>query len=126
MLSAHSYFTQRKCSKCHQQTMSIVSGGNSQTSREPSSASGISPDPALILELGICLKCHENPFAAKESLELQTHAPVRCSVCHVPHQSEYSYLLKSEPSEICTMCHMDEKRSGKDFHKVPLNRDYSD
>lgn len=126
MLSTHSYFARRMCSKCHQQTTAIVSGSDSQTSREPASAPGRSPDPALILDLGICLKCHENPFAAKESLELQTHAPVRCAVCHVPHQSEYPYLLKSEASEICTMCHMDDNRSGKDFHVAPLKRDYSD
>lgn len=126
--SAHSYFTQRKCLKCHKSTMPIVSGGSGRTSRrvrEPASDTGKSSDPSAI-ELGICVNCHENPFQAARAGEPRNHAPVGCSVCHLPHQSEYPKLLRNEAAKICTMCHLDAKLSGKDFHQAPLRRDYSD
>lgn len=124
--SAHSYFTQKNCGKCHQSTMAIVSGGNSRTSREQATGTGKPAGPLVPHELGICLNCHENPFEKKTPDEPRRHAPVSCTACHLPHQSEFPYLLKSEASTICAMCHEDENRSGKGFHKAPLKSDKSE
>lgn len=124
--SAHSYFTQKKCVKCHQSTRSIVSGGHSRASRELATDTGKPVGPIVPYELGICLNCHDNPFEKKKPDEPRRHAPVSCSACHLPHQSEYPYLLKSEASAICAMCHQDENHSGKGFHKTPLKSDKSE
>ena len=125
MRSAHSYFTGNQCSRCHQVSMAFGGGRGVWKPAAPAAVAAPSLPPRTP-DLGICLNCHENPFEAAGTHAPRPHAPVECRVCHLPHQSEHPSLLRSEDSEICAICHLDEKRSGAGFHRAPLRRDFTE
>ena len=65
----------------------------------------------------VCIECHVLPERAS------THAPVttgECYACHLPHQSDHRYLLKSQVEvELCVNCHADQVGVDKKYVHGP-------
>lgn len=108
--SAHSYFTEKKCSLCHQPYLTRNFRESTKKGRTAIVfADDITTDSSDQPLKEVCVNCHENrsdTYAAKNNLWL--HAPVskgNCIVCHSPHQSNHSHLLRDTPEKVCLMCH---------------------
>lgn len=110
LFSSHSYFTSKKCGRCHQTSFSQSFSGTAQNAIPTVSlrGEGTANNPRLPLKR-ICVSCHVNRsdiFASTNNLWL--HAPVtkgNCIFCHFPHQSRYPSLLKDKTENLCLMCH---------------------
>lgn len=129
ILSAHKFFVERKCAKCHLVTKPIGAGRGADSpsfSRTGPAGPADPPRPSLAGELGICIHCHSNPFAAEAPSGGRRHAPVACTICHLPHQSEYPHLLRDEVPKVCIICHQHEKLAAAGFHKAPLRSDHAE
>jgi predicted CXXCH cytochrome family protein len=91
--SAHSAFTEERCSECHGET----------------AAFGLVATGFGGLESDSCLPCHEEPVEA----DAHVHGPVaanECLWCHRAHESEHAYLLVKASPEMCLDCHRFEMR----------------
>jgi predicted CXXCH cytochrome family protein len=126
ILSAHSYFSQRKCGKCHPVTKPVGAERSVTRQSQPTTVSAAVPSPTSVDDLGICVNCHHNPFTAAGPPGGKSHAPVACTICHLPHQSEYPHLLRNEAPKVCAICHQHEKLAAIGFHKAPLRSDSSE
>ena len=91
--SVHPPFQEKKCDDCHDRTKQ----------------SGlVAPKKEL------CFLCHD--YIIKGTF---VHAPAaggECLACHVPHDSSYPYLLKSERAKLCSSCHA-EQRLARGLHE---------
>lgn len=110
ILSSHSYFTSKKCGRCHLTSLSQSFSRAAQRGMPTVSlrGEGTAENPRLPLKK-ICVTCHVNRsdiFASANNLWL--HAPVtkgNCIFCHFPHQSRYPALLIDKAENLCIMCH---------------------
>ncbi len=63
----------------------------------------------------LCYTCHE-----RKDTEKVVHGPIAlglCTFCHDPHQSPYRYRLRaSPPSQLCFLCHPNDKTIEKEVH----------
>jgi len=54
----------------------------------------------------LCSTCHFNRM--DETVYIYQHKPYQlghCVDCHDPHASDYRYLLRTSPANLCTVCH---------------------
>ena len=83
IVSIHPAYTQRKCRDCHNtQSISLLKEKKER----------------------FCYSCHKQENYTKDYL----HGPVAvgaCLACHLPHESKYERLLKSNIPQICLDCH---------------------
>ena len=80
-----------ECDTCHQPVAGL---------RHPREKSSITVPPPRSADL--CYRCHKRVTAEV------VHAPVaagECTVCHVPHRTPGSSLLKKKGADLCFMCH---------------------
>ena len=73
---------------------------------------------------GLCLQCHEN---IKDALSTKPfrHGPAsagECTLCHSPHSSETSFLLRRKAFDLCTSCHVEKKRRHSYDHRIHLRK----
>ncbi len=72
----------------------------------------------------LCFACHED--SRDLMLEENIHVPVGdgdCTDCHDPHQSEYRFTLKSDPSTLCFDCHDKAEFEGHVVHGPVVSGD---
>ena len=83
VVSRHKAYTLRKCKDCHStQSLSFFKEKRDR----------------------ICFGCHKEEKYTGDFL----HGPVAvgaCNACHLPHESKYENLLKTEVPQICIDCH---------------------
>lgn len=84
VVSRHQAYTRRKCRDCHNtQSLSFFKEKRDR----------------------ICYTCHKEEKYTGDFL----HGPVAvgaCNACHLPHESKYEKLLKSDVPQICIDCHL--------------------
>lgn len=114
VMSAHSFFVSKKCTKCHQ---TAVTRSFRVPGQQVSLGSQRLPEINFAKKKGelrvplkeICVNCHVNrsaSFAIENGLWL--HAPVNkanCTICHHQHQSTNKFLLREKPEKLCVRCH---------------------
>ena len=108
--SSHVFYTQKQCNECHVAFM-FRKFGESKTAVELATIGKELNDsgPQQQQHIKNCESCHDRlsaTYAVKNNL--WRHAPVsrgNCTVCHTPHQSRYSALLKDSSEKLCIMCH---------------------
>ncbi len=86
--SSHKPYKEKKCKDCHSKNKNINAGL-------------IAPKREL------CRVCHQD-FIKGDNV----HGPVAvgdCLACHLPHNSQYSSLLKEDPDKICATCHQESR-----------------
>ena len=113
ILSSHSFFTEKHCNACHQTSLTINFNRGDQIGASIRGRSASESPGKLKTPLQkICLTCHKDKTVGqveKKGLKIHvprhSHAPVNCNLCHLPHQSEYPYLLKNTPFGLCSQCH---------------------
>lgn len=120
IISAHSYYTQRKCAKCHGTSMSLSRENRPPQESKEVSSTDIPSEDQRVGAAGLCLRCHPDPFKPQPDSRTKLHAPVKCTVCHLPHHSPHVALLRKKHTEICAMCHPNHNYSGKGFHGLFL------
>ncbi len=107
-LSSHSFFSARKCTKCHQGSFTQRFRGSGAKPRPMFEGGGITGKLRVPLK-EICVSCHKNKSAEYAlANNLWLHAPVNkanCTVCHSPHRSINKALLKNRAEDLCVMCH---------------------
>ena len=84
--SSHEPYGEKDCGGCHE--------------TGASNALLLPPDQ-------LCFKCHVGFIEGPN-----VHGPVAvhdCLACHLPHQSQYLSLLKKSRSDICSICHKEER-----------------
>ena len=69
---------------------------------------GESAEMNFTMEVGeLCGTCHPDQKAEVDTKKF-AHAPAKdlgCVVCHNPHSSQYPFLLRAEPTNLCFACH---------------------
>lgn len=93
--SKHLPYDEKKCNNCHDKTQE----------------SGlIKPKNQL------CFVCHPKIVAKR-----MQHGPAAvgsCLECHDPHTSNYPFLLKAPPKEVCATCHAERRLAFEMHNKV--------
>ena len=108
--SSHVFYTQKRCNECHV-AFFARKFGESQTLLDLGSTDKElnDNDPQHQQHIKACESCHDKlstTYATKHNL--WRHAPIskgNCTVCHFPHQSTHSALLKDSSEKLCIMCH---------------------
>ena len=91
-VSAHSAYTERRCSECH-----------GDRARFGFRTEGFAETTA-----SVCADCHASALEAP-----RLHGPVAlgaCLLCHEPHVSSHPLLLVDASPALCLACHEDEMR----------------
>jgi predicted CXXCH cytochrome family protein len=90
--SSHPPYVDKRCNDCH----------------DKNTDSGF-----VVAKEELCSVCHRNFLK-----EAYSHGPAAvgaCLNCHIPHDSQYQSLLKKPITEICGVCHV-EQRLTKSMH----------
>jgi predicted CXXCH cytochrome family protein len=97
-VSDHAPWRNRECFACHESESSLVA---------------FSTGP------GLCSKCHAE--YVRPNLMDWVHGPValgQCKLCHLPHKSDYPWLLTAPELDLCRRCHNDPDLMDWPFHKA--------
>lgn len=120
--SSHSFYTSKNCEECHR-ALSIRTFGEIQPFKKKGHVAGESDDlkKESTPHIKSCESCHDK-LSARYAIRhnLWRHAPIskgNCTVCHVPHQSKHSNLLRDTTEKICIMCHSDGNITHNKSHK---------
>jgi predicted CXXCH cytochrome family protein len=90
----HDPFAEKKCTICH-------------TPHENSKGLKLGKTRLVKPKGKLCLSCHEKDVKKYREVAYK-HKPFEkewCSSCHNAHASDYSSLLRRQPSELCLACH---------------------
>jgi predicted CXXCH cytochrome family protein len=98
MASIHPPFAEKRCDDCH----------------DKNTDSGF-----VVAAKDLCNVCH--PDFIKGAYSHGPAAVGACTICHVPHNSQYAKLLKKSKKEICDTCHT-EKRLALGLHNTVKNK----
>lgn len=98
ILSFHKPYREGKCSVCHD-----TKSSNTLTLKKQE----------------LCFKCHKDTnFTGK-----YVHGPVaagKCLACHLPHESENTFLLENNGKKLCFICHNE-----TDIYKIKKHSEYN-
>ena len=119
--SSHSFYISKKCEECHL-ALFIRTFGDVKPSKQPVRVLGKSDVKLENSYVVSCERCHtklSSNYTRKNNL--WRHAPIskgNCTVCHFPHQSKQSFLLKDTSERLCIMCHSEGNIRRNKNHKT--------